>query len=110
MDILFINEKEKEIFNCEKLLKTEYGQMAKIITKRIDQLKAARSVGEYMALKIGNPHFLKGDYNRCIGVSITGNYRLIFEPLYEENSDFSKLNLNTLRVVTILEVDDYHGK
>jgi plasmid maintenance system killer protein len=110
VDILFVDEKQKETFNSEKLLRAQYGQMAKIITKRLDQIRAASSLGEYMAMNIGNPHFLKGDYKRCISVKLTGNYRLIFEPLYKENEDFSNLNLTTLSVVTILEVDDYHGK
>jgi plasmid maintenance system killer protein len=110
VDILFKDEDQKELFNCEKSLKKRYGQMAKIITRRMDQLRAANSVGEYMAFKLGNPHFLKGDYKRCIAVSLTGNYRLIFEPVYEEDTDFANLNLFTLRVVTILEVEDYHGR
>lgn len=84
--------------------------MAKVITKRVDQLKAANSVGEYMSFKIGNPHFLKGPYKHCIGITLTGNYRLIIEPIYEEGTDFSNLNLYTLRVVTIMEVEDYHGR
>lgn len=110
MDILFNDEGQKEVFNSERLLKKEYGQMARIISKRMDQLRAAKTVAEYMEYQIGNPHFLKGDYHKCIGIKITGNYRLIIEPLYDANTDFSNLNLNTLRVVTVLEVDDYHGR
>jgi plasmid maintenance system killer protein len=110
VDILFNDEDQKEVFNNERLLKAKHGQMSKIIVKRMDQLKAAKSVGEYMSLKLGNPHFLKGEYKRCIGVSLTGNYRLIIEPVYEDDTDFSNLNLFTLRVVTIMEVDDYHGR
>lgn len=109
VDILFKDEEQKEVFFSEKLLKLKYGNLAKMITKRMDQLRAAKSVGEYMSYKIGTPHFLKGEYKRCIGIKLTGNYRLIIEPVYEENTDFSMLNLYALRVVTIMEVEDYHG-
>ncbi|MGG1616517.1 hypothetical protein ACIFQM_23760 [Paenibacillus sp. NRS-1782] len=110
MDILFRNTRQKEVFSSEKLLKTEYGQLAKIITKRMDQLRAAKSISEYMAFKIGNPHFLSGSFDKCIGINLTGNFRLIIEPLYDDNMDFSNLNLSSLEVVTIMEVKDYHGR
>lgn len=108
MDILFLNDKQREIFSSEKLLKINHGQMAKIITTRLDQLRAAKSVGEYMSNNIGKPHFLKEQYKGCIGIRLTGNYRLIVKPLYAESTDFSVLDLYKLEVVTIMEVEDYH--
>ncbi|WP_141336745.1 hypothetical protein [Paenibacillus sp. tmac-D7] len=109
MEVLFRNEKEREFYQSEKLLRKEYGELARAITKRLIHLKSFESVGAFLEKGLGKPHLLTGDYDKCIAVNISPNYRLILEPMYDTDTDFSKLNLYAVKVVTILEVKDYHG-
>lgn len=110
MDILFESEKDRQLYTSQKLLQSKHGRLAKPITTRLDQLKASENLGVYMAMRLGNPHFLDAEYKGCIGVSLSPNYRLIFRPVYETDMDFSNLDLSALCVITIMEVTDYHGR
>ncbi len=109
MDILFNSESEKNLYNNERELKRKFGQMSKIIGKRLDQIRSTSSIAEYLNMGLGKPHFLNGNYEKCISVNLTGNYRLIIEPVYPEETSFDAINLSILKIVTIVEVTDYHG-
>ncbi|MDZ4579780.1 hypothetical protein [Bacillus cereus] len=111
MNILFKNEKEKDFYEDFKKLRKKFGpDLATRITKRISQIEAFESVGDLLDSKLGKGHYLNHDYKNCIGLSLTGNYRLIIEPTYNEGTDFSQLDNYNLKIVTILKVEDYHGK
>lgn len=110
MEVQFKSNKERDFYQDIKALRKDFGDiMAKLIVRRINELEAFDSIGQLMNMKIGKPHFLTGEYIHCIGLSLTGNYRLIVKPLYEENTDFSKLNLDKIFIVRVMEVIDYHG-
>lgn len=110
MNILFNNEKEKEFYQNFPKLKKAYGEkLGKMITRRITEVESFESVGYLLDSQIGKGHFLKGEYKNCIALRLTANYRLIIEPIYSEGTDFSRLDLYSLRIVTILKVEDYHG-
>ncbi|MCL1809944.1 MAG: hypothetical protein FWG42_09315 [Clostridiales bacterium] len=65
---------------------------------RLDQITAAISFDEYLALNLGKPHLLTGDLLNCYGISITGNIRLIIKPLCTNHAP------ETLKKCTKIEV------
>lgn len=61
----------------------------------------------FISLGLGKPHRLYGDLNKCYGISITGNYRLIVKPVCNE------IDINSLKccdTVIVKGVVDYHGE
>ncbi|NQX44434.1 hypothetical protein HQN87_03730 [Paenibacillus tritici] len=111
MEVRYLSEKEEENYQNIKYLRKKHGEiMAKSIQNRISQIESLDSVGVLLDTKIGKAHMLDHEYKYHIGLNLTGNYRLIIKPVYEEHTDFSELNLHTIFIVTIMEVKDYHGK
>ena len=111
MNILFETDKDKAFYEDFKALRKSYGNdLAKLITRRLNEIDDFDSVGDLLDSGIGKGHYLKNNYRNCIGLSLTGNYRLIIRPLYDEDTDFSQLDNYSLSKVTILKVEDYHGK
>lgn len=111
MDILYEKEKDKRLYEDFKALRKKHGNdLARIITKRITQIESFETVGDLLDSGLGKGHYLKNNYQNCIALSLTGNYRLIIKPHYYEDTDFSQLDNYTLEIVTILKVEDYHGK
>lgn len=111
MDILFETNKDKAFYEDIKALRKKYGNdLAKAITKRIVQIETFGSVGELLDSGIGKGHYLTANYKNCIALNLTGNYRLIIQPLHDEHTNFSHLDNYSLTIVTILKVEDYHGK
>ncbi|MBP1153295.1 MULTISPECIES: hypothetical protein [unclassified Paenibacillus] len=109
MEIRFENDTQKEFYESEKLLRREYGELARAIARRLVQIKAYESVRQLLNTGLGKPHMLTGEYDKCIAISVSANYRLIIKPEYPEYTDFAKLDLSIVTVVTIMEVTDYHG-
>ncbi|WP_059171979.1 hypothetical protein [Bacillus sp. FJAT-27445] len=110
MNILFKNDKERELYQNFSKLRKIYGEkLGKLITRRIQELEAFDSVGQLLDSKVGKGHFLKAEYKNCIALRLTSNYRLIIEPVYGEDTDFAHLDIYGLKIVTILKVEDYHG-
>lgn len=107
---MFKNEREQKFYESKGKLVKEHGPLlGRSIIKRINEIQAFNSVGELMNYGGGNPHFLKGNHDKCIGISLNGNFRIIIKPIFDETVDFSTLNLNSIEIVKIMEVDDYHG-
>jgi len=80
MDILFHSDKFKEICNNYKKLAREYGeQRAKLIKRRLDDLRAANDL-EIMRRLPGRCHELKGERAGQLSLDLGGPYRLIFVP------------------------------
>lgn len=111
MEVRFLDEKEERNYQDIKFLRRSYGEtMAKMIQRRINEIEAIESVGLLLDLKIGKAHLLDHEYKYHIGLNLTGNYRLIIKPLYNDDTDYSRLNLHEIQIITIMEVKDYHGK
>jgi proteic killer suppression protein len=53
---------------------------------------------------IGRCHPLKGNYKGCYALDLEHPYRLIVEPVFDENNETTCIN-----IVKLLEVTDYHG-
>ena len=96
-----IEYKSKQIKNvCEifSVAQKKYGPlMAEKIHQRIDEIKAADSVEQMIQYRIGGCHLLHQNRKGQYAVTLVQPYRLIFE---QKN--------NTIQIVTIIEIVDYH--
>lgn len=96
--------------DCEdpKLLSRRFGQFATPLRRRLAQLRAAEVLADVV---LGNPHPLRGNRAGQFAVTITQNYRLIFEladdplPLLDDGT----VDIAQVSAIRILEVGDYHG-
>jgi proteic killer suppression protein len=90
-----------------------YGsKMAKIIKRRMDDLKAAEKLEDIPVHPPHRRHQLLGNRDEQFAVDLIHPYRLIFEvnndpiPRKEDHG----IDLNKVTAIKILEVEDYHGK
>lgn len=102
------NKVQKILCNHIELQKRVGPELGKKIMLRLKQLEAAENFNMYLTkIALGKPHPLNCDLDNCFGISITGNYRIVVEPLY------TKLDIESLKeckVVKIKGVLDYHGE
>lgn len=94
---------------CEdpKLCAKRFGRMAPAVQRRLAQLRAAEVLTD---VPLGNPHPLAGSRTGQFAVTISQNYRLVFEPADNPlplNGEGS-LDARSVTIVRILEVVDYH--
>lgn len=108
MQLEYHDEKVQKILCDAKILQKKVGlEIGRKIKQRINQLEAVDNFNEYLTkVGLGKPHHLEGDLDKCYGISITANYRIVVEPLE------TKLDLESLKnckVLNIKGVLDYHG-
>lgn len=84
-------------------MKKAYGTRAKAIDKRLQEFKAATCLEDISFLPQANLHKLTGNLKEFYSVSISGNWRIIFEPCDGEIDD-----LRSIRIIQIEQVIDYH--
>jgi toxin HigB-1 len=84
-----------------------YGKLATPIQRRLVQLRAAEALAD---VAIGNPHPLTGNRSGQYSVTVSQNYRLIFEPADDPlpTRDDGTLDPRSVRTIRIVEVVDYH--
>ena len=60
---------------------------------------------------LGNPHPLGGNRSGQYAVTISSNYRLIFEPADDPLplTDAGETDVTRVTTIRVLEVADYHG-
>lgn len=108
MQFEYKDEKVQKILCDAKTLQRKVGlEIGRKIKQRMNQLEAADNFNEYLTkIAFGKPHPLEGNLNKCYGISITANYRIVVEPLE------TKLDLESLKNCKILNIKgvlDYHG-
>lgn len=81
-------------------------QMTKTLKKRILQIKASNNFMIYFKTGLGKPHPLDGNLKGSYGISITGNYRLVVEPITDA---YDVETLSKCDTVLVKGVVDYHG-
>jgi len=96
---------KKIIEDSDKLIKKIGLEMAKILKRRMNEMKASTNFKEYLDYGLGKPHPLSGDLDNLYGINLTKNYRLIVEPLVEKLDNNS---LKECKIVNIKGVVEYH--
>lgn len=110
MNITFKNRKLQKILTDPGEIKKAYGSMAKRVSQRMDQLQAAPNLATIQSLPALECHLLTGDRKGEWAVSISGNYRLIFEIDHNPLPTKDDGGIDSIRItdIRILETTDYH--
>ncbi len=108
MEILFASD-PSDWCEWKRLVRKHNEQRAKLIRRRLDDLRAAPTV-EVMRNLPGRCHELKGDRKGQLSLDLDGPYRLIFMPANNPTPTKADGGLDWTRVtaVTVLEVSDTH--
>lgn len=113
MDIGFAKKKTGRIFNSERLLVKAYGaRQAEEIQDRYFVLRAAPTLAGVPTKPPERRHELKGQRKGEFAVDLVGPFRLIFKPNHDPVPRKEDGGIDVARVtsITILGVEDYHGK
>ncbi len=108
MQLEYQDEKIKKILCDTKILQKKVGiERGRKIIQRLNQLEAADNFNQYLTkIALGKPHPLQGNLERCYGISITANCRIVVEPL---KTELDMESLKNCKVLNIKGVLDYHG-
>src|SRR5450755_2118276 len=110
MDIDFKNNKLRRILTDAREMQKAFGNLAKKVSQRMEQLKAAPALSDMINYPAARCHQLKGERKDEWAIDISVNHRMIFEI----NQDPIPLNkdgaVNTLKVtnIMIIATTDYH--
>ena len=104
MKIRYANAKvEKYFSNWGEMRKKLPMDWVRTIKKHIDRVKAAETFGVFMALGLGHPEALKGKNQGKYSIRVSGNVRLIIEPV--RIGERIELSIE----IIVEGVVDYHG-
>ena len=112
MDILFRTKKFCKQCNSGKELSRAYGpRMARLIRRRLDELRAADTLEEIRSLPQARCHELTGDRKGQLSVDLAHPKRLIFVPANEPvpTKPDGGLDWSKVTAVKILGEEDTHG-
>lgn len=96
---------EKILNDSNKLIRKIVLEMARMVKKRFNEMKASPNFKEYVSCGLGKPHPLTGNLDKLYGIHLNKNYRLLVEPLVKVLDD---INLEKCKNVNIKGVVDYH--
>lgn len=110
MNIDFSSNKLRKILTDAREMQKAFGNMAKKVSQRMEQLKAAPTLFDIINYPAARCHQLKGERKAEWAIDISVNHRMIFEinqnpvPINKDNS------VNTLKVtdIMIIGTTDYH--
>lgn len=111
MDITFSTKKFEKECNDYKLLVRRYGdQCAKLIRRRLDELRAAETLAVMQSLPHARCHELKENRKGQLAVDVKHPYRLIFEPDHNPIPSIPDGGLDWSKItkIHVIEVEDYH--
>jgi len=105
MEISFASRKLKKQLTDPISAIKHFGILARKINQRIQELASSENLEMIRKIPAAKCHELKGDRTGQFAVAISGNYRLIFVPLLENNesTQWSKITR-----IQIIKIEDYH--
>ena len=112
MEIIFASSKLERECNQNKLLIRRYGpERAKLVHRRLDEIRAADSLEVLARLPQVRCHELKADRAGQISVDLKHPYRLLFEPAHQPipRKPDGGLDWAKITAIRILGVEDTHG-
>lgn len=110
MEITFKNRKLEKQMTDPKEMKKSFGELARKMNQRYKDLTDANNLAIMRTIPAARCHELKGDRKGEFAVDVSGNYRLIFEPLHNPISkkEDGSLNWEEITKIKINEIEDYH--
>ncbi|MEN6414701.1 MAG: hypothetical protein ABFC84_18345 [Veillonellales bacterium] len=110
MYIKYSDKKLEKLLNNDKLLIRSFGASnARKIVLRMNQIKAASSLGAMLTQRVGRCHPLTGDRQGQFAFDVEQPYRLIVIPAYDNKAAEQVNDLSQVKTIRIMEVTDYHG-
>ena len=112
MDILFKTKKLEKQCNSQTLLVRIYGpQCAKLIRRRLDELRAADTLNTIRYLPQARCHELKGNRAGELSVDLEHPFRLLLRPANQPIPKRAEggLDWECVSAVEIIGVEDTHG-
>jgi proteic killer suppression protein len=109
---MFADQKFAKVTNDQKALIREYGdRQARLIRRRLDELRAADNLEDLRLLPQIRCHELTANRAGQLSVDVVHPYRLIFAPAHEPRPVKPDGGLDWSRVtaVKIIGVEDTHG-
>lgn len=108
MQFEYQDEKIRKILCDAKILQRKVGlEIGKKVKQRMNQLEAAENFNQYLTkIGFGKPHPLVGDLDKCYGIYITANYRMVVEPIETELDMESLKKCKLLNIKGVLEYHD----
>ncbi|MEN6565792.1 MAG: hypothetical protein ABFC57_05785 [Veillonellales bacterium] len=108
--IKYSNKTIEKVLNNDKLLIRTFGvSNARKIILRLNQIKAASSLGTMLTQRVGRCHPLSGDRMGQFAFDVEQPYRLIVMPKYDNKAAEQAKDLSQIKTIIIMEVTDYHG-
>ena len=110
MEILFPADDDPDEWNeMKRLVRKHNAQRAKLIRRRLDDLRAAACL-QVMRTLPGRCHELKGDRAGELSLDLDGPYRLIFRPANDPvpRKEDGGLDWNGVTMVILVGVVDTH--
>lgn len=106
MEIFAKTKKLANIINNRNLIQKNYGSLTGKINARLDEFAAARTLRDIPSTPPPRCHALKGNRAGQFAVTVSGNYRIVFEG-YDKNDQLSD-DKDRITTVSILAIEDYH--
>lgn len=108
--IKYRDKKFEKLLNDDKLLIRSFGvSNARKIILRLNQIKAASSLGAMLTQRVGRCHPLSADRQGQFAFDVEQPYRLIVMPEYDNKTAGQAEDLSQVKTIIIMEVTDYHG-
>ena len=110
MNIEFGSNRLRKTLTDAREMQKAFGNMAKKVNQRMEQLKAAPSLYDMVNYPAARCHQLKGDRKSEWAVDISVNHRMIFEINHDPIPVRKDGSVDTLKIVNIMITGtaDYH--
>lgn len=109
MDVLFEDEKFRDLVGDFKGLSREYGALqARKVQQRIKELRSAETLAD-MRLMPGRAHELKADLAGTFAVDLVQPSRLLFEPAEYKELNGGGIDWASVTGIVVIRIEaDYH--
>ncbi|CAC9603688.1 hypothetical protein [uncultured Gammaproteobacteria bacterium] len=106
MEIYFDTKKLKELCDNSKKANKKLGvKNAKLLFKRLSQLKSVNKLGDF---KFDRPHPLKGDRKTEFAITIYAGFRLTFKAKEPKKTPDGDTLWKEVTKINIVYIGDYH--
>jgi plasmid maintenance system killer protein len=110
VEISYKSRKLEKQLNDLKEMKKSFGDLARKVNQRIKELTAADNLAIMRTIPAARCHELTGDHKGELAVDVSGNYRMIFEPIHNPIpiKEDGGLNWEEVTKIQINAIEDYH--
>lgn len=110
MEISYKSRKlEKQLTDPNEMIKS-FRQLARKVNQRLKDLTDADNLAIMKTIPAARCHELIGGRKGELALDVSGNYRMIFEPLHDPlpQKDDGGLNWEEVTKIQMNEIEDYH--